>query len=122
MDVNSTLPFYFSLSLSLQDISNFAILVTLRYLVENMGLPSGLKATTMYTLLVTILLLSLVNVICATNGKRMILIVEMRIKMLLSTMIYRKVRIHHILSHNKNLNDTESLYDRIRIWIAPWII
>lgn len=106
MDVNSTLPFYFSLSLSLQDISNFAILVTLRYLVENMGLPSGLKATTMYTLLVTILLLSLVNVICATNGKRMILIVEMRIKMLLSTMIYRKVRIHHILSHNKNLNDT----------------
>lgn len=69
----------------------FGIILTLRYLVQDMALPSGISALTMWTLLAAVLILSFVNVICATNGKRMDLLVEMRIKGLLSTMIYRKV-------------------------------
>lgn len=84
----------------------------MRYLVANLIETSETSAGVSWALIGVVLVLSLLNSLFNASGKRMVMTMEMRLKTLISAMIYGKVsglqpillKISYFLSFNRSIS------------------
>lgn len=75
-----------------QDVCRISILIILRYLVEYLGGNSTISRTTCWMLITVVAFLTVIAAVFGVNMFRISLVVEMKIRNILGSMIFKKVR------------------------------